>query len=63
MKKFDVLVKDCVNDKYYSTRVQAESNRDAGKYALDHLTILDKLEYENLNIVDVKRVRQKVNEL
>jgi len=63
MKKFDVLVKDCVSDKYYSTRIQAESNSDAAKFALDHLVILDKLEYENLNIIDVKRVRQRENEL
>lgn len=63
MKKFDVLVKDCVSDKYYSTRIQAESNSDAAKFVLDHLVILDKLEYENLNIIDVKRVRQRENEL
>lgn len=60
MKKFDVLAKDNVNNRYYSTQVQAESKADAAKYALDYLVILDKVEYENMSIIDVKKVRQHI---
>lgn len=58
MKKFDVLVKDNVSNRYYSTQVQAESKVDAVKYALDYLVILDKVEYGNMSVIDVKNVRQ-----
>ena len=58
MKKFDVLVRDNVNDRYYSTQVQAENKANAAKYALDYLVILDIVERENMSIVDIKRVTQ-----
>ena len=60
MKKFDVLVRDDVNDRYYSTQVQAENKANVVKYALDHLVILDKVERENMSIVDIKRVTQHI---
>lgn len=60
MKKFDVLVRDDVNDRYYSTQVQAENKENAAKYALDCLVILDKVERENMSIVDIKRVTQHI---
>lgn len=58
MKKFDVLVKDNVSNRYYSTQVNAECKADAAKYALNYLVILDKVEYENMSVIDVKKVRQ-----
>lgn len=58
MKKFDVLARDNISNIYYSTRVQAENKTDAARYALDYFVILDKVDYENMSIIDVKKVRQ-----
>lgn len=58
MKKFDVLVKDNVNNRYYSTQVQAECKADVAIYALNYFVILDKVEYENMSVIDVKKVKQ-----